>query len=112
MIKTALLVPALAALLPLAGRAACSYPAEVTVPNGKTATEEEMAAAQATVKDYLGALEAYQKCIDAEEQALGDSATDEQKAIHLKRYNASVDAMNAMAARYNDEVRAYKARRK
>lgn len=98
--------------MPAFAQAACNYPAEITLPGGKTATEEQMAAGQKAVKEYLGALEAYQVCLDDEEKALGEAVTDEQKAVHVKRYNAAVDAMNAIAARYNEEVRNFKARKK
>jgi hypothetical protein len=108
----ALALVTLLARAPAAAGAACRYPADVTVPNGKTATAEEMTAGQQAVKEYVDALDAYQKCIDEEQEALGDAATAEQKAMHLKRYNAAVDAMNDVAARFNAEVRAYKARKK
>jgi hypothetical protein len=100
------------AVTPATAGGACRYPADVTVQNGKTATAEQMAAGQQAVKDYLDALQAYQQCIDDEQRALGDAATEEQKAMHLKRYNAAVDAMNDVAARFNAEVKAYKARKK
>ena len=110
--RSALALLAVMIGVPAFAQAACNYPAEITLPSGKTATEEQMTAGQKAVKDYLGALEAYQNCIDDEQKALGETVTDEQKAVHVKRYNAAVDAMNAIAARYNDEVHSFKARKK
>lgn len=94
------------------GYAACNFPAATTVPDGSTATDEQMIAGQKAVKDYIAEIEAYQACLEKEQQALGDAVTDEQKAMHLKRYNASVDAMQDIANRFNEQLRAYKAKRK
>ena len=104
----ALLILALS-LAPLAN-AACNYPADVQIPDGKTATQEEITAASAGVKKYLGDLETYAACIDAEAVALPvEQQTEEAKALHVKRYNAAVDAMEAAAASFNAQLRAFKA---
>jgi hypothetical protein len=97
----------------LAGPAAaeCTYPPEVTIPDGGSATEADMKAANAAVKDYMAAVEAYLACLDEEEKALGDSVTAEQKSVHTARHNAAVDALNAVAARYNEQVQLFKKRR-
>ena len=107
----ALLILALS-LAPLAN-AACNYPADVQIPDGKTATQEEFTAASAVVKKYLADLEAYTACLDAEAAALPvEQQTEEAKALHVKRYNAAVDAMDATAASFNAQLRAFKAARK
>jgi hypothetical protein len=98
---------ALVAGLQTAG-AACTYPAEVTIPDGKTATKEEMVAANNAVKEYMAKVDEYLACLDKEEADLGEAVTDEQKQVHTSRHNAAVDALNAVAARYNDQVREYK----
>lgn len=97
----------LAAAAP-AAFAACTYPPEVTVPDGKTATKADMQAANAAVKDYMAKVEDYLACLDKEEADLGDAVTEEQKQIHTSRHNAAVDALNAVAARYNEQVQAFK----
>jgi hypothetical protein len=96
-----------AAALPSAG-AACTYPAEVVIPDGRTATKEQMMAASAAVKEYMAKVDEYLACLDKEEADLGDAVTEEQKQIHTSRHNAAVDALNAVAARYNEQVREYK----
>ena len=107
----ALLILALG-LAPLAN-AACNYPADVQIPDGKTATQEEITAASAVVKKYLADLEAYTACLDAEAAALPvEQQTEEAKALHVKRYNAAVDAMDATAASFNAQLRAFKAAKK
>ncbi len=92
--------------------AACNYPAEVSVPDGGTASEAEMKAANQAVKDYMAKVEEYLACLDEEEKALGDMVTDEQKSVHTAKHNAAVDALNAVAARYNEQVQIYKKRAK
>lgn len=90
--------------------ATCEYPAEVKVPPGASATKAEIEAAATTVKKYLADLDDYMKCIDAEFAAVPvEEQTDEVKAMHVKRYNAAVDAMNAAATSFNTELRAFKA---
>jgi hypothetical protein len=95
-----------------AASATCTYPPEVSVPSGKKSTEQEMAEASKAVNGYMEAMRVYQTCIDEEQAALGDGATPEQKAVHVKRFNASVDAMENLAARFNQELRAFKAKQK
>jgi len=90
--------------------AACEYPQEVGIPDGSKASEEEMIAGQKLVKSYIANVEAYLKCLDEEATALGDAETDDQKQMHIKRHNAAVDAMEQLAASFNKEIQAFKAR--
>ncbi|MBL8201309.1 MAG: hypothetical protein JNK40_10090 [Chromatiales bacterium] len=103
----------LAACLSPAAQAACEYPAEVKIPQGKSATQEEITAASAAVKQYLANMEAYTACLDADAAALPvDQQTPEARALHVKRYNAAVDAMEATANAFNEQLRAFKAAKK
>jgi DNA repair ATPase RecN len=96
-----------------AAQAACEYPADVKIPDGKTATEDEITAASAAVKKYLGEMEAYMDCIDADAAAVPvEEQTPEAKALHVKRYNAAVDAMEATANSFNEQLRAFKGAKK
>ena len=82
----ALLLP-LAAALSLLGsmaHAACEYPDAVAIPDGTTASEQEMLDAQGNVKAYMEKMQAYLACMDQEAEDLGDTETDEQKALHAK----------------------------
>ena len=88
--------------------AACEYPGEISIPGGASATEAQMQAANQAVRQYMAAVESYLACLDEEEKALGASVTDEQKKVHIQRHNAAVDALNAVAARYNEQVQAFK----
>jgi hypothetical protein len=107
------------ALLFLAhGAFACDYPERTPVPDGATATKDEMIAGQRGVKTYMSAMEEYLSCIEAEEaQAMielgsdADESVKQQRAdLFNKKYNAAVEEMNLVAEEFNIQVRAYKAR--
>lgn len=99
--------------------AECIYPkAPSSIPDGATATEQEMIAGMKAVKEYNNQVTAYLSCLDMEMQAridaLGTDAPEDQvaqvKAIQAKRHNAAVDELEAHAARFNEQVKTYKAR--
>lgn len=96
---------------------ACDYPEKVPIPNGKSASKEEMVEGQKGVKTYVAEMEEYLECILEEEKAARAemdelTAEDEQQREDMltKKYNAAVDEMEQVAAAFNAEVQAYKAR--
>ena len=113
MIKVASVVAFLCLSIPAF---ACDYPESAEIPNGTTATRDEMLAGQQAVKDYIAAMEEYLACIEEEEQATLDTLldiTDEERvnrerALTMK-HNAAVEEMELVAARFNEEVRVYRA---
>ena len=112
--KTALSV---AMLFIAQGAFACDYPQRVDMPNGATATKDEMIAGQKGVKNYMATMDSYLVCIEAEEaQAvieLGDideETSRQREEMFNKKYNAAVEEMNLVAEEFNIQVRAYKAR--
>jgi len=112
--KTALSV---AMLFIAQGAFACDYPQRVDMPNGATATKDEMIAGQKGVKKYMATMDSYLVCIEAEEaQAvieLGDideETSRQREEMFNKKYNAAVEEMNLVAEEFNIQVRAYKAR--
>ncbi len=93
-----------------AAYAACEYPAEVKIPEGKSASQEDITAANGAVKKYLADMDVYLACLDADNAAVpAEQQTPEVKALHVKRYNAAVDAMEATANSFNEQLRAFKA---
>lgn len=102
-----LLAP-VAALMLSSVYAECIIPETVPVPDGGTATEEEMLAGQKQVKQYIANLGAYRSCIEAEEAAIGEEQTDKQRTTYNQMYDASVDAEESIAAQFNAEVQAWK----
>jgi len=103
---------ALIALFSMQAQAACTYPQDVQMPDGTVASEAEMLDGQTLVKQYMADMESYLDCIDAEAGAREEEQTPEQMALDTKRYNAAVDAMELVAAQFNDQVRAFKAANK
>ena len=98
---------------------ACDYPQRVDMPNGTTATKDEMIAGQKGVKKYMATMDSYLACIEAEEaQAvieLGDvdeETSRQREEMFNKKYNAAVEEMNLVAEEFNMQVRAYKAKAK
>jgi hypothetical protein len=99
----------LIALYAAQAQAACTYPEDMQVPDGSSASEAAMLDGQKMVKQYMADMEAYLDCIDAEASSREEEQTPEQMALDTKRYNSAVDAMEAVAADFNDQVRAFKA---
>lgn len=110
-VLTLLLLPALLpGGLAAQAEASCTYPAAVPVPDGRSATAAEMSAAQAEVKAYVASMEQYLDCLAQEEAGLpAEQQTDATRALTLKRHNAAVEAMERLAAQFNEQVRAFKA---
>lgn len=109
------------ALLFLAQNAlACDYPQRVeNVPDGNTATRDEMIAGKKAVQAYLAEMEEYLSCIEAEEAeaitamgAVDESIKRQRKSTFDKKYNAAVSEMNLVAERFNIQLRAFNAKRK
>ena len=116
--KALLAVTALAAL---AGPvyADCSYPPPPTkLPDGNTATMQEMLDAKKAVSQYNLDINAYVACIKLEHETAvtngGDKLTPEQKAdmekMEIQKNNAAIDQLQSIADRFNEQVRIYKAK--
>ena len=90
------------------------------MPDGRTATLDQMKAAQASVKAYNAAMDEYLKCLDAESpkatDVTADMTPDQKKQLQkeieasVKKHNAAVSDEEAVAARFNDQLKAYKAK--
>jgi hypothetical protein len=112
----------LAGLLAVAAaNAECTYPKAPTgLPDGATATEDEMVSGMKAIKEYNAAVTTYLSCLESEMatriEAAGPDAPAEQveqiKAIHTKRHNAAVEELESNAARFNEQVKVYKNRDK
>ena len=92
--------------------AGCLFPgkAEIAMPDGATATEQQMVDTQRQVKAYVAEMEAYLACLDKEAAALKASGTmtEEQVLINDKRYNSAVELMQGVAERFNVQVRIFR----
>jgi len=88
---------------------ACETPAVVAIPDGKTATKEQMLAARDQVKAYMKSMDEFMACIDQEAAAKGEGAPPEYKDQMAARHNAAVSEEEAIAAAFNDQLHAYNA---
>ncbi|MEQ8858089.1 MAG: hypothetical protein RIC56_05535 [Pseudomonadales bacterium] len=88
----------------------CRFPEAPVVPDGADASESEMGQAGAEVREYVSGVQSSLECLSAAETAMGDEITEEQQAQVVAIYNQGVDQMNAVAQRYNEQVRAFKER--
>lgn len=88
----------------------CSFPEPPTVPDGATASEEEMGLAGARVREFVAGVQTSLECLSAAEQSLGEEITPEQQAQLVTVYNNGVDQMNAIAEKYNEQVKVFRER--
>ncbi len=88
--------------------AACENPPMVAVPDGKTATMDQLLQAQADVKTYMASMEAYLACLNEELTSAGEDAPAEFKSLMVTRHNTAVSEMEAVAQAFNEQVRAYR----
>ena len=110
---------AITAVVTLAGPvyADCSYPPPpAKLPDGNTATMEEMIEAKKAVTQYNKDISAYVACIKLEHEtavtSAGDKLTPQQKSdmekMEVQKNNAAVDQLQSVADRFNEQVRLYK----
>jgi hypothetical protein len=98
--------------------AACDYPvAPGKFPDGTQASLDEMKAAKASVVKYNSDMDAYLTCIKSEydsKVATQPDATAAQKTemerVQLQKHNAAVDEVTQVTERFNEQLRAYKAK--
>ena len=98
--------------------AACDYPvAPGKFPDGSQASLDEMKAAKASVVKYNTDMEAYLTCIKSEYDAKVATQTDatpaqkaEMEKVQNQKHNAAVDEVTDVTNRFNEQLRAYKAK--
>lgn len=93
-----------------AAQAACLAPAPPGIPDGKTASADQMNNAAVAVKQYVKMLEFYQACLKKQDADAPAGTTDEQRRVWLTQYNNAVDKMEEVANGFNAQLRIYKAR--
>jgi hypothetical protein len=94
----------------------CTAPDAPTLPDGSSATLEQMLAGQQAVKAFQAANSEYRTCLEpkvsaAETAAAGDSPGPElQEALKQlnDEYNASVSREEDLATQFNTQLHAYK----
>ena len=100
--------------------AACTYPhAPPPFPDGNTAAMDAMLKGKESVKQYMSDMDAYIKCVDEESPPapantqLTEAQKKEQDArerVRAQKHNAAVADEEAVAERFNVQLRAFKAK--
>lgn len=121
MIRTIIAGTLLASLAVATASADCTYPKAPTgLPDGATASQDQMVSGMKAIKDYNSQVTDYLSCLETEMntrlEAAGSDAPADQieqiKAIHNKRHNAAVEELESTAAQFNEQVKVFKARGK
>ena len=117
--KALIAAAALAALMAGSVHADCPYPAPPEkIPDGNTASLNEMVAVKKQIADYDSAIGVYLDCIKQEHEdavaKAGDKLTEKQKEdlehMETSRHNAAVAQLQGIADHFNEQVRVYKAK--
>ncbi len=98
---------------------ACDYPNRPHIPEGNTASKEDMLAAKSDVQTFLAAVDEYLRCVEAEEQAAingledpdADAVRERELALNRK-FDAANEEKALVGEQFNQQVRAYNAKRK
>jgi len=93
---------------------ACDYPERPAMPDGSTASKDELITAKADVQAYVSAVDEYLTCIESEENATVEEL-DNPSQDELQRRNDMInmkfDAANEEKAlvgeQFNQQIRAY-----
>ena len=92
--------------------AECSRPTAPELPDGATADMQTMVDGQQAVKVYVAGTEAYLDCLTAAEGEAGGEANPDVEMERVEMHNAAVDEMDAVADKFNEEIREFKAKAK
>lgn len=94
----------LAGVIASPGYAECNLPpAPTKVPDAAVATEQEMIAAMHTLKQYSTDVANFAKCLEFE--AGQNKVTREEQ---VQRQNAALNRLQAIAEKFNEQVRLFK----
>jgi len=80
-------------------------PAPSKIPDGSTASQQEMVTAMETIKQYNNDVQTYLKCLDFETRQNQLSPSD-QTALH----NEAVDQLTHVADEFNEQVKTFKSK--
>lgn len=117
MTKTTLSVTATFLLLCGSMALACDYPARPDIPDGSTASKDELLGAKDSVQKYMEDVDAYLTCIESAEKAAiaeMDNPTEEELQRRDQMLTQKFDAANEEKAlvgeQFNQQIRAYNAK--
>lgn len=95
---------------------ACDYPERPSIPDGSTASKEELIAAKEGVATFLAGVDDYLTCIENDEKeavaALESADTDDLKRrdeMLSSKFDAANEEKALVGEEFNQQVRAYNA---
>jgi len=88
--------------------AACLIDPPPTLPDGATASLEEMLEAQAGVRSFLAQSEDSIDCLDERSRSRG--INDDQRALLIRAHNDTVDVMEEVAGTFNEQIAIFRER--
>jgi cyclophilin family peptidyl-prolyl cis-trans isomerase len=86
----------------------CEPPAAPNVPDGSTASQDDMLSAQREVRAFVAAAENYLKCLATVIDDQDREAPERNAAVG--EHNRMIAVMEQIAAAFNEQIRAFKAR--
>ena len=93
---------------------ACDYPERPSIPDGNTASKEDLLAAKNSVQDFIAKVDEYLTCIETEAVAERENQTPEevQRANEMldKKFAAANDEKALVGEQFNQQIRAYNAK--
>jgi hypothetical protein len=123
-LATTLAIAALAVAMQ-ASAAGCSYPkAPDKIPDGTTASKEDMIAGMKAMRAYNDLIKQYTDCLKSEHDdqvaKIDPSVAADKKAaqtaeldkVLAQKNDAAVDEAQAVTGRFNDQIKAYNAKHK
>jgi hypothetical protein len=111
--KVLQIITAVALSFAFSVHADCAFPkAPAAIPDGKSASEQEMVAAMTAFKAYNEEVTAFGQCLDQEtkSKSAGTAQLMQLKTMQTKKLNAAMDELQAKAKQFNEQVRIFKGR--
>jgi hypothetical protein len=112
-------LPVMAVLMlgAVAAQASCIAPEPPrTIPDGSTATYEDMADAHRMVRAFNDDVRSFTLCLELElkdlvaDQRLEEDMKNDLRTLYARRNDAAIDQVEFVAERFNEQLRIFKAR--
>ena len=96
---------------------ACDYPERPSIPDGGTASKDELLAAKDAIQQFMADVDTYLQCIESEEQAAvaeldNPSPEDIQRREEMlnKKFDAANEEKALLGEQFNQQIRLYNAK--
>ena len=93
---------------------ACDYPERPHLPDGATASKDELLTAKSDVQDFIAAVDAYLQCVEKEDKTaaaeLVDPTSEElQRRDEMlnRKFDAANEEKELVGEQFNQQIRVY-----